>query len=39
MVLKELLQLEKKNAGHELSLYYTAHELEKGEMLSTIRFK
>jgi hypothetical protein len=39
IAVKELLQIEKKNAGHELSLYYTAHELEKGEMLSIIRFK
>jgi predicted molibdopterin-dependent oxidoreductase YjgC len=39
IAVKELLQLEKKNAGHELSLYYTAHELEKWEMLSIVRFK
>nr|WP_294942123.1 hypothetical protein [uncultured Mucilaginibacter sp.] len=36
---KELLHWQKKKAGHELSLYYAAHELEKGEMLSMIRFK
>ena len=39
MVLKELRQLAKKNAGYELSLYYTAYELEEGKMLSIIRFK
>ena len=36
---KELLHWRQKKAGHELSLYYTSHELEKGEMLSVIRFK
>ncbi|WPU90914.1 hypothetical protein SNE25_16465 [Mucilaginibacter sabulilitoris] len=36
---KELLQLEKKNAGHELSLYYTARELPKSEMLGFVRVK
>jgi hypothetical protein len=39
VAVKDVLQLQKKNAGHELSLYYTSHELEKGEMLSMIRFK
>jgi hypothetical protein len=35
---KELLHWQKKKAGHELSLYYTAKESEKEEMLSKIRF-
>ncbi|MXV51146.1 hypothetical protein GS399_09210 [Pedobacter sp. HMF7647] len=35
----DLVQLQKKNSGHELSLFYTAHELKKGEMLSMIHFK
>ncbi|RYU91897.1 hypothetical protein EWM62_00180 [Mucilaginibacter terrigena] len=39
IAVKDLLQLQKKNPGHELSLYYTAHELPKGEMISMIRFK
>jgi hypothetical protein len=35
---KELLQLEKANARHDLSLYYTALELPKGEMLASLHF-
>ena len=35
---KELLLLKKTNAQHELSIYYAAHELPKGEMLAQIRF-
>lgn len=38
IAVKDLLQLEKKNASHKLSLYYASNELEKGEMLSMIRF-
>jgi hypothetical protein len=38
IAVKDLLQLEKKNASHQLSLYYASQELEKGEMLSVIRF-
>ncbi len=36
---KELLQLEKNNAHHDLSLYYTARELPKGETLALLRIK
>jgi len=36
---KDLLQLEKNNINHELSLHYTARELPKGEMLASLRFK
>lgn len=36
---KELLNLENANGGHQLSLYYTAKELQKIEMLSTLHFK
>lgn len=36
---KELLQLEKKNANHELSLHYAARELPKGETLAMLHFK
>ncbi|HEX5026999.1 MAG TPA: hypothetical protein VFV68_17080 [Agriterribacter sp.] len=36
---KELLQLEKNNAQHDLSLYYTARELPKGETLALLRIK
>lgn len=36
---KELLQLEKNNADHELSLQYTARELPKGETLAFLRVK
>jgi predicted molibdopterin-dependent oxidoreductase YjgC len=39
IAVKELLQLEKKNAHHELSLHYTARELPKGEMLGFVRLK
>jgi hypothetical protein len=39
IAVKELLQIEKTNARHELSLYYTAHELPKGEMLGLVRVK
>ncbi|WP_316814146.1 hypothetical protein [Pedobacter heparinus] len=35
---KELLQLEKANANHKLSLYYIANGLPKGEMLGLLRF-
>ncbi|HRP57441.1 hypothetical protein [Agriterribacter sp.] len=35
----ELLQLEKNNAGHDLSLRYTARELPKGETLAFLRVK
>jgi hypothetical protein len=38
IAVKDLLQLEKKNESHKLSLYYSSNELEKGEMLSMIRF-
>jgi hypothetical protein len=38
IAVKDLLQLEKKNESHKLSLYYASNELEKGEMLSMIRF-
>lgn len=37
VAVKELLQLEKKNVKHELSLHYSAHELPKGEMLGFLR--
>jgi hypothetical protein len=37
IAVKELLQLEKKNASRELSLYYTARELPKGETLAFLR--
>jgi hypothetical protein len=37
IAVKELLQLEKNNARHELSLHYTARELPKGEMLAMVR--
>ena len=36
---KELLQLEKNNADHDLSLQYTARELPKGETLAFLRVK
>lgn len=36
IAVKELLQLEKKNANRELSLQYTARELPKGETLATL---
>jgi hypothetical protein len=39
IAVKELLQLEKKNPRHELSLYYTSRELPKGEMLGFVRVK
>ncbi|MXV16488.1 hypothetical protein [Hufsiella ginkgonis] len=39
IAVKDLLAEAKKNTGHELSLYYTARETPKGEMLSMIRFK
>jgi len=39
IAVKELLQIEKKNTLHELSLYYTARELPKGEMLGFVRVK
>jgi predicted molibdopterin-dependent oxidoreductase YjgC len=34
---KELLQLEKKNLNHELSLHYTSRERPNGEMLAMLR--
>ena len=37
--LRDLMQIEKANAGAELSIYYTAQELPKGEMLAFVRFK
>jgi hypothetical protein len=39
IAVKDLLQLDKKNVNHALSLYYASTELEKGEMISMIRFK
>jgi len=39
IAVKELLQVEKKNARHELTLYYTARELPKDEMLGFVRVK
>jgi hypothetical protein len=36
---KELWNLENANDGHQLSRYYTAKELQKSEMLSTLHFK
>jgi hypothetical protein len=36
---KELLQLEKNNADHNLSLHYTARELPKGETLAFLHLK
>lgn len=39
IAVKELLQLEKKNTRHELSLHYTARELPKDETLAMLRFK
>ncbi|QKJ30756.1 hypothetical protein HQ865_13675 [Mucilaginibacter mali] len=39
IAMRDLLQIAGKNTGHRLSLYYTAHELEKEEMLSMLRFK
>ena len=36
IAVKELLQLEKKNANRELSLQYTARELPKGETLAIL---
>ncbi len=36
---KELIHWQKKKAGDELSIYYIAHESEKEEMISKIRFK
>jgi hypothetical protein len=36
---KELFQLEKNNARHELSMHYSAQELPKGETLAFLRFK
>lgn len=38
VAVKDLLQAEKKAAGHQLSLYYSSKELEKAEMLSMVRF-
>lgn len=38
IAMRDLLQLAGKNTGHRLSLYYTARELEKEELLSMIRF-
>lgn len=36
---KELLQTQKQNSTHQLSLYYAAHELDKDALLSVVRFK
>lgn len=36
---KELLQLEKMNTRHDLSLHYTARELPNGEMLGSVRVR
>lgn len=35
---KDLLSAKKKSANHQLSLYYTAHELDNGQLLAAIRF-
>lgn len=39
IAVKDLLQIEKKNANHQLSLYYSAKESERAEMLAMVRFK
>jgi hypothetical protein len=39
LAVKDLLQQQKRNANHELGLYYSANELPKGEMISMVRFK
>ncbi|MFT3751044.1 MAG: hypothetical protein QM768_22215 [Agriterribacter sp.] len=39
VAVNELLSIEKVNASHELSLYYSAKELPAGEMLSMLNFK
>lgn len=39
LAVKDLQQLATKNAGHQLILYYSSQELNKGEMLAMIRFK
>lgn len=39
IAVKDLQQAEKKSAAHQFSLYYTAYELDKSEMLATIRLK
>jgi hypothetical protein len=39
IAVKDLLQLEKKNTGHQLSLYYSSKESERVEMLAAVRFK
>ena len=36
---KELLELQKANVQHELTIHYTSGELPKGEMLSLVKFK
>ncbi|MES2808023.1 MAG: hypothetical protein V4619_05340 [Bacteroidota bacterium] len=38
IAVKDLLLLQKKSAGHQLSLFYSSRELGKGEMLSMVRF-
>lgn len=39
ITVKELAQLDKKNTGHSLRLYYMAREMQKEEMLALVRFK
>ena len=39
IAVKDLLQLEKKNTDHQLSLYYNAKESERVELLAMVRFK
>ncbi|MFT3705301.1 MAG: hypothetical protein QM802_23235 [Agriterribacter sp.] len=38
IAVKELLSLESANSQHQLSLYYSARELQKSEMLSALNF-
>ncbi|WP_276088967.1 hypothetical protein [Pedobacter sp. JY14-1] len=38
IALKDLIQLQKKNTGHQLSLFYSSRELDKAEMLVVLRF-
>ncbi|HEY9535376.1 MAG TPA: hypothetical protein VIQ77_12615 [Mucilaginibacter sp.] len=39
IAVKDLLEAEKKAAGHQVSLIYLSHELDRGEMLALVRFK
>ncbi|GAA4089801.1 hypothetical protein [Mucilaginibacter panaciglaebae] len=39
IAVKDLLQAEKKAAGHQVSLIYLSHELDRGEMLALVHFK